>query len=86
MVGKMAAIMLNFALKILHKCDRCCVVVVRFFSFVVGFLCGVSLICLTLGWLFPLCKVSLTCLTTLVCLVSLAYLVFVVLVSAWLVC
>ena len=82
----MVVIMLNFAPNILHKRGRCRVVAVRFFSFVVGFLCRVSLICRTLGWFFPLCKVSLACLATLVCLVSLAYLVFVVLVSAWLVC
>ena len=86
LVGKMAAIMLNFVLKTLHKYVGRGVVAVRFFSFVVGFLSGVSLICRTLGWLFPLCKVSLACLATLVCLVSLAYLDFVVLVSAWLVC
>ena len=86
MVAKMAAVMLNFVPNVLHKRDRCCVVAVRFFSFVVGFLCKVSLICRTLGWLFPLCKVSLACLATLVCLVSLAYLDFVVLVLAWLVC
>ena len=86
MVRKMAAIMLNFVLKILHRCDRCCVVAGRFFSFVVGFLCRVSLICRTLGWLFPLCKVSLACLARLVFLVSLVCLVFVVLVSVWLVC
>ena len=54
LVGKMAAIMLNFALKTLHKCDRCSVVAVHFFSFVVGFLCGVSFICRALGWLFPI--------------------------------
>ena len=52
LVGKMAAIMLNFVLKTLHECDRCSVVAVHFFSFVVGFLCGVSFICRALGWLF----------------------------------
>ena len=54
LVGKMAAIMLNFVLKTLHKRGERGVVAVRFFSFVVGFLCGVSLICCTLGWLFPI--------------------------------
>ena len=49
MVGKMAAIMLNFVLKTLHKCGERGLVAVRFFSFVVGFLCGVSFICRTLG-------------------------------------
>ena len=78
--------MLNFVPNILHKRDERGVVAVRFFSFVVGFLCRVSFIFRTLGWLFPLCKVSLACLATLVCLVSLAYLDFVVLVLAWLVC
>jgi len=78
--------MLNFVLKALRECDRCSVVAVRFFSSVVGFLCGVSFICRALGWLFPLCKVNLACLAKLVCLVSLACLVFVVLVLAWLVC
>ena len=86
MVGKMAAIMLNFVPNVLHKCGERGAVAVRFFSFVVGFLCRVSLICRTLGWPSSLCKVSLACLAKLVCLVSLVYLVFVVLVSAWLVC
>ena len=54
LVGKMAAIMLNFVLKTLHKCGGRGVVAVRFFSFVVGFLCKVSLICRTLGWLSPI--------------------------------
>ena len=54
MVGKMVAIMLNFVLKILHKRGERGVVAVRFFSFVVGFLCGVSFICRALGWLFPI--------------------------------
>ena len=54
MVGKMAAIMLNFVLKTLHKRGERGVVAVRFFSFVVGFLCRVSFICRALGWLFPI--------------------------------
>ena len=49
LVGKMAAIMLNFVLKILHKYGEHGVVAARFFSFVVGVLCGVSFICRTLG-------------------------------------
>ena len=52
LVGKMAAIMLNFVLKILHWRGGCSVVAVRFFSFVVGFLYRVSFICRALGWLF----------------------------------
>ena len=51
---KVVAIMLNYVLKTLHECDRCSVVAVRFFSSVVGFLCGVSFICRALGWLFPI--------------------------------
>ena len=49
LVGKMVAIMLNSAPKILHKRGERSVVAVRFFSFVVGVLCGVSFICRTLG-------------------------------------
>ena len=54
LVGKMAAIMLNFVPNILHKRGECGVVGVRFFSFVVGFLYRVSFICRALGWLFPI--------------------------------
>ena len=62
LVGKMVAIMLNFVLKTLHECDRCSVVAVHFFSFVVGFLCGVSFICRALGWLLPIVQ-ALPCLS-----------------------
>ena len=85
MVGKMVAIMLNFVLKTLHKCDRCSVVAVRFFSFLLlwGVFVGLALFAVLWVGFSSLCKVNLACLAKLVCLVSLACLIFVVLVLAW---
>ena len=64
------------------------VVLLRCISFLLlwGFFVGLALFAVLWVGFSSLCKVSLACLATLVCLVSLAYLDFVVLVSAWLVC